>query len=552
MAASRPNILLIIMDDLAWGDLGCHGNPQTNTPHLDRLHSESTRLTRYCSGPVCTPARAALMTGRYPYRTRAIDTYLGRSCMDPDEVTLAALLRESGYRTGISGKWHLGDCYPMRAMDQGFEEALVHNGGGLAQPANLGRDDYFDPEVMHNGKLTPTEGYCTDVFADHAIRFITDHRDEPWFSYLATNAPHSPMQVDDRWAGPHLEAGLPEVWARLYGMVDNIDYNVGRVLATLEEQGLTDNTIVIYTSDHGPCGSARAEGESRFNAGLRAIKGTVYQGGVQVPCFIRYPGRLAPGRDVGYTANPVDWLPTLAEPCRFTPPTDRAIDGVNLWPLLTGDVEPTAMPDRNVFLQWHRGDEPVRYRNATAIGRRYKWLRRHEDKPDELYDLEADHGEANDLAAAEPQRVAALRGAYDAWFDDVSSTRPDNYAPPRIVVGSTHENPTTLTRQDWRLYPGSPEAWNTETPGYWPLTIHGGRYRIRITLPTQPGPATLTLRCGDLETTRHVGGNWKPVTGVWLYDQPLPEGDHDLEAYFVPEGSDKRLGVWNVELRRLD
>jgi len=552
MPPIRPNVLLIIMDDLTWGDLGCHGNPYTRTPHLDQLHDESTRLTRYCSGPVCTPARAALMTGRYPYRTRAIDTYLGRSCMDPDERALAAQFQAAGYRTCISGKWHLGDCHPMRAMDMGFEEALVHNGGGLVQPANLGRDDYFDPELMHNGKLTPCEGYCTDIFADHAMRFIDDHRDEPWFCYFATNAPHSPMQVAEAWARPHLDAGLPEAWARLYGMVDNIDHNVGRLLQKLRALDLDDDTIVIYTSDHGPCGSARVDGESRFNAGLRDIKGTVYQGGVQVPCFWRYPGRLRPGRDVRYTANPVDVMPTLADACGFTPPTDRAIDGIDLWPLLIGDAASEAMPDRNVYLQWHRGDEPVRFRNAAAIGRRYKWLRRREDEPDELYDLDADPDESEDLAAAEPERVETMRAAYEAWFDDVSATRPDNYAPPRIVLGTAQENPVTLTRQDWRLYPASPEAWNTETPGYWPVHLpEPGRYRIRIALPTVPAPAELTFRCGDLERTSPLAASWTPRPPIWLYDQPLPAGDHDLEAYFTLHERGQRLGVWNVELRRI-
>lgn len=554
--ADRPNVLIIIMDDLAWGDLGCHGNPHTRTPRLDRLHDESTRLSRYCSGPVCTPARAALMTGRYPYRTGAIDTYLGRSNLHHEETTLAELLRWAGYATGIFGKWHLGDCYPMRAMDRGFDEAVVHNGGGLCQPANFGHDDYFNPELMHNGRPQRYDGYCTDIFTDQAMAWVERQAggERPWFCYLATNAPHSPMRVDDRWARPHLDAGLPEVWARLYGMVENIDHNVGRMLDRLEALGAADHTLVLYTSDHGPCGSARDDQRrSRFNAGLRDIKGTVYEGGVRVPCFWRWPGRFDPDRELDRIANPVDIMPTLADACGFEPPADRAIDGVSLMPLLGGTTAPADWPDRHVFVQWHRGDEPVRYRKAAAIGQHYKWVRPDEHEPDELYDLEADCGETRDLAGDLPDVVERMRGAYDAWFDDVCGDRPDNFAPPRITIGTDHEPTTVLTRQDWRLYPGLGEAWDTEHPGYWPITVaEAGRYRARVSVPNR-GRATLHVRVGQVERTAHVGGNWgEPEASRWFYDLPLEAGDVDFEAWFTEDGREQRLGVWNVFIERAE
>jgi arylsulfatase/arylsulfatase A len=547
-----PNVLLIIMDDLAWGDLACHGNPYTRTPHLDQLHDESVRLTRYCSGPVCTPARAALMTGRHPYRTRAIDTYLGRSCMDPDEVTLAELFRDAGYRTCISGKWHLGDCYPMRAMDKGFEEALVHNGGGLMQPGNFGRDDYFDPELLHNGGITPTDGYCTDVFGDHAAAFIEAHRDEPWFCYYATNAPHSPFQVPDAWAEPYRQMGLPETWARVYGMVENIDANVGKLRNTIDRLGLTDDTLVIYTSDHGPCGSAAVDGQDRWNGDLRGRKMQMYEGGVKVPCFWSLPDRIAGGRDVDRLANPIDVLPTLATLCGLKVPTGRIIDGVDLLPTLTGDDAPDDWPGRTVCLQWQRGDQPVRYRNAAAIEQQYKWLRPHESQPDELYDLIDDPAEQRNLASEQSEIVERLRGVYDRWFDDVSSTRPDNYAPPRIVIGTPHENPTVLTRQDWRLYPGVEEAWDTEHPGYWPIRIaEAGRYRVRIAVPNPGQSAMVRFRCGGVERSETITRGWgTPTKVVWFDELPLPAGEHDLEAWFNLDGGRQRLGAWNIEIRR--
>jgi len=240
-----PNLIFIICDDLAWGDLACHGNPHVATPHLDALHTQSTRLTRYGSGPVCTPARAAVMTGRYPHRTGAIDTYLGRSMMHADETTLAHVLRDAGYAPCLSGKWHLGDEYPMRPHDQGFDAALYHRGGGLRQPANLNYpdDSYFDPLLMHNGRATHTAGYCSDVYTDHATQFMAAHRDRPFFCYLAYNAPHSPFEVADDLAQPYLDAGLPEKTARLYAMVSNIDANVGRVMHQLDTLGLADDTL---------------------------------------------------------------------------------------------------------------------------------------------------------------------------------------------------------------------------------------------------------------------------------------------------------------------
>ncbi len=551
----RPNVLIVIMDDLAYGDLACHGNPYTQTAHLDRLRDQSTRLSHYCSGPVCTPARAALMTGRYPYRTRAIDTYCGRSMIDPDEITLAERLRDAGYATCISGKWHLGDCYPVRAMDQGFGEALVHNGGGLSQPGNFGRDDYFDPQLMHNGRLIDSRGYCTDLFTDHCIDFISNHRAERWFCYLGTNAPHTPLIVADEWAERYRELGLPEPWAKLYGMVDNIDMNVGRVLGALDEMNLADDTLVIYTSDHGPCGSAHADGRSRFNADLRGIKGSEFQGGVKAPCFWRWPGRFAAGRDLDRLANPIDFLPTLGAACGFAPPTGLTIDGVNLLPLLTGETDEADWPDRTVFLQWHRGDLPERFRNAAAIGQRYKWYRPGGVRPDEpigdpqLFDLQADPLEQHDLAADQPDLAARMQAEYERWFDDVSSTRgdtpADNYMCPNIIAGTAHENPTVLTQQDGRLYGGAPEGWGVDHPMWWQVELPKAQaFDIRVNLPGElHGEATLTLRWQHVEQSINVTGEMDHHT---FENTELPAGAGRFEATLTQ--GDRRLCARNVFL----
>jgi arylsulfatase A-like enzyme len=544
-ARSRPNVLLIVMDDLAFGDLACHGNPHVRTPHLDRMHADSTRLTRYQSGPVCTPARACLMTGRYAYRTRAFDTYCGRSMMEPDEVTLAELLGGAGYRTGIFGKWHLGDSYPTRAIDQGFEEAVVHNGGGLRQPANIGRDAYHDPQLMHNGELEQYHGYCTDIYADCAMDWIERQRDEPWVCYLATNAPHSPFEIGEKWVEPYREQGLNETFARIYGMVENIDHNVGRVFAQLDRLGLAEDTLVIYTSDHGPCGSARHEGETRFNAGLRNIKGTVYQGGVKVPCFWRWPGKLAAGQDVRHVANPVDVLPTVAAACGVDPPSDRTIDGIDLLPALTGEQPPASWPERETFLQWHRGDTAVRYRNYAVIDQRYKLTRPREDAPDELYDLDEDPGEQRDLAAEMPDRVTAMRKQYDAWFDDVSATRPDNYDPPRIRVGTDHENPVVLNRNDWRIKGDVDQCEQPEHEGLWLVDLEAGVYDVTIDLPRRLGQAEVTLRIGEQQWQTTI----LPDLAYASFESlEMAAGDTQVDGWITADG--QRYGPQHIRIHR--
>ncbi|GIV78517.1 MAG: arylsulfatase [Litorilinea sp.] len=541
LTQQRPNILIIIMDDLAWGDLACHGNPYTYTPNLDRLYQESTHLTRYCSGPLCSPARASLMTGRYHLRTRVIDTYCGRSMLDPEERTLAQALHDHGYRTGAFGKWHLGDCYPMRAVDLGFEETLTHRAGGIGQPGdhpdNYPRwqtDSYFDPVLYHNGEPERYQGYCTDIFTDAAIAFIEEHRDEPFFAYLATNAPHSPLIIGDEWADRYRQMGINETHARLYGMVENIDWNVGRLLNRLDELGLAEDTLVIYTSDHGPCGSARDRTappgkQDRFNAGLRGIKGTMYEGGIRVPCFWRWPGHFAADRDVDRISHPIDVFPTLLAACGIPLPTDRAIDGVNLLPLLRGEQEPERWPERTIFMQWHRGDVPVRYRNYAVITQRHKLHRPHESQPDELYDLVADPYEKTDIAADHPELVAELRAQYDNWLDEMAATRGlGTFDPPPIPIGTRHENPVLLTQNDWRII--GEEGWNQDNlRGYWELTARqDGPYEVTVRFRRDVPPGVVHLRVDDREwaTRAETGEN------VCTFpDLHFPSGRVRLEAW---------------------
>jgi len=527
--ARKPNVIVIITDDQGYGDLSIHGNPHLKTPNMDRIGHEGVQFTQFHVSPVCAPTRASLMTGRYNYRTGVVDTYLGRAMMHSDEVTLAEMLGLAGYRTGIFGKWHLGDNYPLRPKDQGFQESLVHTGGGLEQPSGPPGNHYFDPVLLHNGKAGNFKGYCTDIFTDAALRFMEQNRARPFFAYIATNAPHTPLHVADSYVAPFRGKGLDETTARIYGMLTNLDENVGRILAKLKELDLERDTIVIFLTDNGPQ-------QKRYNAGMRGLKGSVYEGGIRVPCFIRWPGVLKAGTKVDRLAAHIDLAPTLLDACGVPKPRGVRFDGVSLMPLLRN---PRAeWPDRTLFFQWHRGDEPQAFRACAARNQRWKLV-----DGKELYDLETDPGETKDVAAAHPEIVARLRREYEAWFKDVSATR--GYAPPRIFIGTDEENPVLLTRQDWR---GPRASWDATGLGHWEVDVkRGGAYEVKLLLPKKEEERKAAFTFDGkilLEFPVPAGAD---STTVKL--DRLPAGKGRI-AVAVREGG-STIGPHFVELRRL-
>ncbi|MFQ6097963.1 MAG: sulfatase-like hydrolase/transferase, partial [Armatimonadota bacterium] len=244
--AKRPNVVLVMTDDQGYGDLACLGNSVIETPNLDRLHGESVRLSNFHVDPTCSPTRASLMTGRYSSRTGVWHTIMGRSLLHKDEVTMADVFAASGYRTGIFGKWHLGDNYPFRPEDRGFQEVLVHGGGGVGQGPDYWGNDYFDDTYRHNGELEAFKGYCTDVFFENAVEFIEANKGRPFFVYLPTNAPHGPYNVAEEYQKPYLAKGVEARQASFYGMITNIDDNMGRLMRRLRDLGLEKDTILIF------------------------------------------------------------------------------------------------------------------------------------------------------------------------------------------------------------------------------------------------------------------------------------------------------------------
>jgi arylsulfatase A-like enzyme len=556
----RPNVLLIITDDQGHGDLGFHGNPKIRTPQLDKFARESVQFQRFYVSPVCAPTRASLMTGRYNYRTGVVDTYLGRAMMHPEEVTLAEMMAAAGYRTGIFGKWHLGDNYPMRPIDQGFQESLVHKGGGIGQPSDPpGGGSYFDPMLQHNGTTVRAKGYCTNAFTDATMKFIEESGEKPFFAYLAFNCPHTPLQVSEQdylpYSRMNLASGefpaigqpLPrdpshDETARIYGMITNVDDNLGRLFQRLESLKLSGDTIVLFMTDNGPQ-------QVRYNSGLRDRKGSVYEGGIRVPFFVRWPGRLQEGLKVDRIAAHIDVAPTLLELCGISRPPGVSFDGASLQPLLLGKTE--NWPDRTLYVQWHRGDQPELYRSFAVQSQRFKLVQplgagERGAPPNaalELYDIAADPFELKNIAGGHPDIVKSLRQGYEAWFRDVGASR--GYAPPRIHLGSPRENPAILTRQDWR---GPRASWTPKSLGYWEVHVEKeGSYQITLEFASPEAPASVHFAFQGVTRDASVksGMNKHSFSGV-----RLPAGPGRLEAW-IQQDQDT-VGVLYVEVRLLD
>ena len=537
----QPNIILVMTDDQGWAQVGSHGNEVIDTPHLDRLATESVELTRFYVSPVCAPTRASLMTGRYNYRTGVVDTYLGRAMMHGDEVTLAEMLSDAGYSTGIFGKWHLGDTYPMRAGDQGFQQTLVHKGGGIGQPSDPPGTSYFDPILQHNGEQKQFQGYCTDIFFDAAMRFVELNRDQPFFAYIPTNAPHSPYDVPESYIELYKAKGLNDKDARIYGMITNIDDNMGKLVAKLDELELAENTILIFVTDNGPT-------TQHFTAGLRDQKTTVFDGGIRVPFFLRWPSQLEASK-VDRLGAHIDVAPTLLEAARVEAPASVEFDGVSLMPLLRGDG--AGGPERTIFIQSHRGNEPQLYRNFAAVSQRYKLVQplsfsepAPPDTPLQLYDLESDPGEQNDLASQQPGELAHLKKQYEDWFEDVSATR--GYDPPKIFIGTEHENPVILTRQDWRMV--GADGWTDGYLGYWEVDVKSsGKYDIRFRFTKQERAGRAEFKLGDAELSKPFTREAESVTFSGV---DLPTGPATLEARLIRSG--KTIGVNYIDVTKIE
>lgn len=553
-----PNVVLVLTDDQGYGDLGCHGNKYIKTPYLDNFYQESSRFTNFYSCPLCSPTRASLLTGRYNYRTGVIDTWVGLAMMRSEEITIAEKLKEAGYKTGIFGKWHLGDHYPLRPIDQGFDESLIHKGAGIGGRTNPPDNHYYDPILYHNETPKKFYGYCTDIFFQAAIQFIEKHAKEPFFVYIPTNVPHVPLEIKEKEVLPYLKMGLDEITAKHYAMLTNLDQNFGRLLSKLDELDLSTNTIVIFTSDNGP-----AYRDLRYNAGLREGKGSVYDGGIKVPFFIRWPKKIIGGKDIDRIAHFIDVFPTLIDLCDISDSKDLSLDGISLAPLLL--AKKVDWPDRYLFFQQSRPDpngvdRPRLFVHCAVRSQNYKIVMTSRDpkkrqteaiglEQTELYDMLRDPGETLNIARSHPHLVRKMRLAYEKWFNNVTK----NLSPVSIYLGSPLENPVILTNQDlygpgavaayvsWGRLSRDPQA-EPEGFGVWHVkTTRAGRYKITLRfgplsggreVPLKEGIAVFKLGKVYREEKIKEGS---PRVSFFI---ELPQTEGALETYFTGQRKD--------------
>ncbi|MCB1224847.1 MAG: arylsulfatase [Verrucomicrobiales bacterium] len=548
-AAPRPpNIVLILTDDQGWGDIGCHDNPHIDTPVLDQLRADGAELNNYYVSPVCAPTRAALLTGRYNLRSGVHGVTRGAEDMREDEVTVAEIFKSHGYATGCFGKWHNGAHYPRDPNGQGFDEFLGFCGGHWLL--------YYDPPLQHNDHMVTRKGYITDIFTDAAMDFIREKKDQPFLCYIPYNAPHSP------WIAP------PELWkkyqaknlptpeeANAYAMVENIDSNIGRILALLDELNLTQDTIVIFTTDNGP-------NSDRYNGGMRGRKGSTHEGGVRVPFFIRWPGHIAPNSQLNEPAAHIDVLPTLLELCGLPRQRDPAhpLDGISLARPLRGMR--IALIPRPLFMHYSRSMEVMPDKGAVRTSQYRAVLERAKKggKPAwQLYDMQADPAEKNDLVTAQSDELRRLTDAYSTWFSDVTQKGFDRLPiaiglPERPSVWlQAHEAVlTAATAADSIHYAngnGFTHDWvagwtDPDATVSWPLQIHrSGRYKVEVEHAATADRAGGTLRLD-------VGSSQLITPPLPVYDPaPLPKLDQVPRTHIdVPEIPWEPLAVGEISL----
>ncbi len=570
----RPNVILVMTDDQGYGDLGCTGNPWIQTPHIDAFHKESIRLGDFHVSPLCTPTRASLMTGRRPTRNGAWATCWGRSLLRKDEVTVAQVFSDNGYRTGLFGKWHLGDNYPYRPQDRGFQHVVAHLGGGVGQTPDFWGNNYFDDTYFHNGEPVSHDGYCTDIWFEEAAKFIKANKEQPFFAYISTNAPHSPYLVAEKYKKRYEQnPDIPE--PAFNGMITNIDENFGRLDAMLKALGIADDTILIFMTDNGTSGGCTLDEnqyvERGYNAGMRGKKGSYYDGGHRVPCFIRWPGgSIQGGRDIEEMALHIDVLPTLIELCALTAPDKVAFDGISLAGLLTGSTD--ALPDRTQFLQYRQSTNPPEKWTNAVITKRWRLIGGRE-----LYDIKVDPGQCNNVADQHPDVVAELRGKHEGWWREIHPLL-DQYCP--ISLGNDRENPLRLDAMDvmgdvvWQqthvvLAQKSTGRWSVdvERPGEYTFSLR--RWPDELNLPMDE-----TLSPEEAARLAHSNGSGRsevisPVKArLELFDQEwttaIEPGSREasfkvnleqtgvtqLEAWFLDEQGEER-GAYYVYVERL-
>ncbi len=440
---TKPNVIFILTDDQGIGDLGCHGNPWLKTPNIDAFYQESVRLTDFHVSPVCTPTRSAFMTGQYPINNGAWATFKGRATLHENTKTIADIFKANGYQTGMFGKWHLGNNYPSRPTDKGFQKAIHHQFGGISEITDYWGNDYFDDVYFKNNTPQQFEGYCTDVWFNETKKFIKANKNKPFFVYLPTNAAHSPLNVAEKYAEPYKNLeGKAFPSANFYGMIANIDENIGQLNTFLKEQNLIENTIVIFATDNGSQFGNSPDNTIGYNMGFRGQKGDLEEAGHRVPFFIRWPnGEIEGGTDVNVLAAHIDLLPTLSNLCGLTLPENMNMDGIDLSNAIYGKSDSNT--NRTVFVHNNQDWKPPHPTAKTCI-MKGNWRLLHGK---ELYDIQKDPLQNNDISDEFPEVVHHLLSENKDFIEKAQQREEyNNFAYE--VIGSANQEITKLTIQN--------------------------------------------------------------------------------------------------------
>lgn len=573
----QPNVIIVMTDDQGYGDIAANGNPYIETPNLDALHGEAIRLENFHVSPTCSPTRAALMTGKYNHRVGVWHTVIGRERVRKSETLMANIFNQNGYATGIFGKWHLGDDYPFRPSDRGFQEAIIHKAGAVNQMADYWDNDRMNDTYFHNNEAKKYEGFSSDVFFGEAIKFMESNKEQPFFAYIPTSAPHGPNNVIQEWADKYLKKGLDENVSNFYASIERIDHNLGELRRYLKESGLEENTILVFLTDNG---TTMPNNHNR--AGMRGSKGSIYEGGHRVPCYIYWPSRnFLGGLEYNDLTSVMDLFPTLMELCGLEAKEPILFDGQSLMPLLNG--QKTRLNDRYLLVEQQRVPQPVKWKTNVMMNKQWRLV-----NGKELFNMAEDFGQQLNVAPEHPKVVEDLRREYERIWDDISIHDNEYEA---LILGSDHDSETLLTAQDW--------YWsNNSTPqklvvgqgsvrkglisnGTWPVEVASeGEYLLELRRwPKESGLAlnasTAEIRSEDndialkkwgdkpqgksfniIKARLKIGGEEKVAT-VDPSDQQvsfpfyLKKGRTNIKTWLYTSEGDT-LGAYYVNVRQLD
>jgi len=541
LSQNRPNVVFILTDDQGYGEIGAHGNQYIKTPHLDKLWEEGVRLTDFHVNSVCSPSRAAMLTGRYASRTGVWHTLGGRNIVNKDEKTIGDFFQNAAYPTQLVGKWHLGDNFPYRPEDRGFDEVFRIGGGSLGQIADYWENSLWDGHYWDGEKWIKTKGFCTDVQFDAALDFIQRNKDKPFFTFISTTAPHSPIGADEKYIQPYLEMDLSKEVATFYGMVTNIDENVGRLREFLKREGLDKNTILIFATDNGS--ACDKKGDS-FNANMRGKKGSNYDGGHRVPCFIYWPdGNITGGISFDKLTAHIDLLPTLLDACKIENVFQTEFDGISLLPYLQNKNK--TWPERTLVTESKVNDRSAIYKSSAVLSNEWRLV-----NGKELFAIENDPSQENDLVNTNKEVKEQLAKEYKNWYTGMENSFSQI---PRITV---RENEICqLNGMD--LFAEKPDkvlktVWNQKgvkngekVKGFWALHIQeSGTYRISLfRWPSElnepinkalPKGKNLNIKSGYVQIGESKFQNKADNDKVSIdFEVQLQKGEIDLGAYFV-------------------